>query len=447
MTDRGDFSKIPNQPIRLQALRVNPMTSTNRLSDFKTECLAGVTTFLAMSYIIFVNPQILSVAGMDKSAQIGATCLASALGSILVGLIAGSPIAMAPGMGLNAFFAYSLVVGDKIPWPTALGIVFLSGLLFLILTIAGIRAKLVEAIPKSLVLAISVGIGLFITFIGLVNLGLVVKNEATLVGMGKFTPPVLIGLTGLLIMVILEIKKIKGSLLIGIFGATLIALISGTLPLPKQILTLHIDLSPVAFQLDIIGALKGSFFGAIFTLMFMDLFDSLGTLVACTLKAGVSEEKVYTGTINRLLGLDAAATMLGALLGTSTTTAYIESGAGIEAGGRTGITAIVTGLLFLTGLFFVPLIGIVPNYATAPALIIVGLFMTKEISKINFNLMEEAFPAFIIIIMIALSYSISTGLALGFISFTLIKTLSGKSKEVKPAMWAIALLSILSFII
>lgn len=423
------------------------MKAYNQSIDLKTEIIAGLTTFLAMSYIIFVNPQILSVTGMDKSALIAVTCIASAAGTLLVGFFAHSPIAMAPGMGLNAFFAYSLVVGEKIPWETALGIVFLSGVLFLLLTLAGIRAKLVEAIPKSLVFAISVGIGFFITFIGLVNLGLVVKNDATLVGMGKFTPTVIIGLIGLVVMVALELKKIKGSLLIGIFASTVIALIAGKIPFPQQILAVNINLAPIAFKLDILGAIKWSFFGAIFALMFMDLFDSLGTLVACSHKAKLSDQKNYTGIINRLLGLDALATMIGAILGTSTTTAYIESGAGIEAGGRTGVTAVVTGILFLLGLLFVPLIGIVPNYATAPALIMVGLFMIKEIVNINFDLPEEAFPAFIIIVMIALSYSISSGLALGFISFTLLKTLSGKIKEIKPAMWAIALLSVLFFII
>ncbi|MFH0789350.1 MAG: NCS2 family permease [Pseudomonadota bacterium] len=423
------------------------MKAYNQSIDLKTEIIGGLTTFLAMSYIIFVNPQILSVAGMDKSALIAVTCIASAVGTLLVGFFAHSPIAMAPGMGLNAFFAYSLVVGEKIPWETALGIVFLSGVLFLLLTLAGIRARLVDAIPKSLVFAISVGIGFFITFIGLVNLGLVIKNDATLVGMGKFTPTVIIGLIGLVIMVVLELKKIRGSLLIGIFASTAIALITGKIPFPEQILAVNINLAPIAFKLDILGAIKWSFFGAIFALMFMDLFDSLGTLVACSHKAKLSDQKNYTGIINRLLGLDALATMIGAVLGTSTTTAYIESGAGIEAGGRTGVTAVVTGILFLLGLLFVPLIGIVPNYATAPALIMVGLFMIKEIVHINFDLPEEAFPAFIIIVMIALSYSISSGLALGFISFTLLKSLSGKIKEIKPAMWAIALLSVLFFII
>lgn len=415
--------------------------------DFKTEIIAGLTTFLAMSYIIFVNPQILSSTGMNKSALIAATCLASGIGTLLVGLFSNTPIAMAPGMGLNAFFAYSLVLGEKIPWETALGIVFLSGLLFLLLTLAGVRAKLVEAIPKSLVFAISVGIGIFITFIGLVNLGLVVKNDVTLVGMGKFTPTVLIGLTGLLIMVVLEFKKIKGSLLIGILSSTLLAWIFGKIGFPSRVLSVNVDLSPIAFKLDILGGLKWGFFGAIFALMFMDLFDSLGTLVACAHKARITDRENYTSVINRLLGLDALATMIGAVLGTSTTTAYIESGAGIEAGGRTGVTAMVTGILFFLGLLFVPLIGIVPPYATAPALIMVGFFMIKEIVNINFEATEEAFPAFIIIIMIALSYSISSGLALGFISFTLLMIISGKIKELKPAMWAIALLSVAFFII
>ncbi|MGC1403043.1 MAG: NCS2 family permease [Thermodesulfobacteriota bacterium] len=415
--------------------------------NFKTEIIAGLTTFLAMSYIIFVNPQILSSAGMNKSALIAATCLASGIGTLLVGLFSNTPIAMAPGMGLNAFFAYSLVLGEKIPWETALGIVFLSGLLFLLLTLAGVRAKLVAAIPKSLVFAISVGIGIFITFIGLVNLGLVVKNDVTLVGMGKFTLTVMIGLIGLLVMVVLEFKKVKGSLLIGVLSSTLLAWIFGKIGFPSRVLAVNVDLSPIAFKLDILGGLKWGFFGAIFALMFMDLFDSLGTLVACAHKARITDRGNYTSVINRLLGLDALATMIGAVLGTSTTTAYIESGAGIEAGGRTGVTAMVTGILFFLGLLFVPLIGIVPPYATAPALIMVGFFMIKEIVNINFEATEEAFPSFIIIIMIALTYSISSGLALGFVSFTILMIVSGKIKEIKPAMWAIALLSVGFFII
>ncbi len=424
-------------------------------SNLKTEIIAGTTTFLTMAYIIFVNPQILSVTGMDANALIAVTCIVSAIASILVGIIAKSPIAMAPGMGLNAFFAYSLVLGDKIKWETALGIVFLSGFLFLVLTIFGLRKKLAQAIPKSIVYSIAVGIGIFITFIGLQNLGLVVKNDATLVSMGAITPTVIIGLIGLVIMLILEAKNIKGSLLIGIISTTIIAIIASSfgllgkagISLPQSIISTNIKILPIAFQLDIIGALKWSLFGAIFTLMFMDMFDSLGTLVACSQKTGMIDKKGNIKNLNRLLGLDAIATMIGAVLGTSTTTAYIESSSGIEAGGRTGKTAIVVGILFLLSLFFIPIIGIVPTYATAPALILVGLFMIKEITKIDFENIEEGFPAFIIIVMIALSYSISAGLALGFISFTLLKVITGKIKEVKATMWIITVLSILFFMI
>ncbi|MDD5456216.1 MAG: NCS2 family permease [Candidatus Margulisbacteria bacterium] len=414
-------------------------------NNLRTEIIAGTTTFLTMAYIIFVNPQILGVTGMDKSALIAVTCIASAIGSILVGIFARSPIAMAPGMGLNAFFAYSLVLGHKISWETALGIVFLSGLLFFVLTLLGLRKKIVEAIPQSLLFAISVGIGLFIALIGLVNMGLVVKNEATLIGLGKFTPTVFIGLAGLILMIVMEIFRIQGALLLGIFFSTIIALLSDFVSLPGQIVSTNINILPIALKLDIIGAFKWSFMGAVFSLMFMDMFDSVGTLVACLQKVEGQQKKKkeeHYKNLNTLLGIDALATMLGAVLGTSTTTAYIESGAGIEAGGRKGTTAIVTGILFLLGLIFIPLIGIVPAYATAPALIMVGLYMLKDIVKIDFNNLEEAFPAFIIIIMIALSYSISAGMALGFISFTLIKILQLKFGEIKLTMWVITLLSI-----
>lgn len=418
-----------------------------KFSRLRIEVIAGITTFLTMAYIMFVNPEILGVTGMDKTALIAVTCIATAIASILVGIFAKAPIAMAPGMGLNAFFAYSLVLGEKIRWETALGIVFLSGLIFLILTIIGARKKLVEAIPKSLVFAISVGIGIFIAFIGLVNLGLIVKSDATLVAMGSITCTVLIGLFGLLVMLILEAKKIRGSLLLGILASTLLALIVGKVSWPTSIVTTNINILPVAFKLDIFGAIKWSFFGAIFSLMFVDMFDSIGTLVGCCHKAGLSDKRGRIKRLNKLLGLDAVATMIGAILGTSTTTAYIESGAGIEAGGRKGATAITVGILFLLALLFVPLIGVVPTYATAPALIMVGLFMIKEITNINFKNIEEAFPAFMIIVMIALSYSISAGLALGFVSFVLIKAIKFKFKDIKPVMWVIAALSVLFLII
>ena len=419
-------------------------------SNIRIECVAGLTTFLTMAYIIFVNPSILSLEGveltgierMDKQALIAVTCLVSGIASIIVGIVAKAPIAMAPGMGLNAFFA-TLLISGKMDWQTALGAVFLSGLFFLILTLLGLRKRLVEAIPESLISAIAVGLGLFITFMGLVKLGIVVGDEHTLVKAGPLNGNVLIGLFGLLVMIVLEKKKIKGGLVAGILAATVLAAIFGKIERPEQLVTLDMNLQAIAFKLDILAALKWSFFGSIFTLMFIDMFDSVGTLVACCHQAEMVQPDGKIKGLDRLLGIDAVATMIGAVLGTSTTTSYIESAAGIEQGGRTGLTSIVTGVLFLIALPLVPIVGIVPAYATAPALMMVGLFMMKEVKRIDFANMEEAFPAFIIIVMIALSYSISTGLAFGFVSFTIIKLVAGKFRDIKPAMWIIALLSIL----
>lgn len=409
----------------------------------KTEVVAGITTFLTMAYIIFVNPAILSEAGMDRQALVIVTCIISALATAVTGLVANAPIAMAPGMGLNAFLSYSLVLAGQMTWQTALGVVFLSGLLGVVLTVVGLRRRLVEAIPVSLVSAISVGIGLFITFIGLVNMKVIVKNEATLVSAGPLTGTVAIGLGGLLLMAFLEIRKVKGSLLIGIVFATLLALLFGYVEKPTALMSFNLDIRPIAFQLDILGALKWSLLGSVFTLMFMDMFDSIGTLVACCHEAKMVDETGRIRGLGRLLVIDAGASTLGAVLGTSTITSYIESAAGIEQGGRTGLTALVTALCFVLALLFVPLVGIVPPYATAPALVMVGLFMMKEIKRIDFNNLEEALPAFIILVMIALSYSISTGLAFGFISFVLMKLVAGKVKEVKPTMWVIAFLSLI----
>jgi len=411
-------------------------------TSVKVEIMAGVTTFLTMGYIIFVNPLVLSPTGMDKEALIAVTCIVSAIATITVGIFAKSPIAMAPGMGLNAFFAY-LVGSGKMDWQTALGVVFLSGLLFLALTLLGLRKKIVEAIPASLISAIAVGIGLFITFIGLVKLGIVVKDEHTLVAAGPLTETVLIGLFGLLVMLYFEMRKMTGSLILGILASSALAIAVGKTELPREVISLHLNIEAISFKLNIFGALKWGFFGSIFTLMFMDMFDSVGTLVACCHQADMVDDKGKIKGLDRLLGIDAIATMIGAVLGTSTTTSYIESAAGIEQGGRSGLTSIVTGVLFLLALLFVPIVEIVPGYATAPALIMVGLFMMKEVKQIDFSNMGEAFPAFIIIVMIALSYSISTGLAFGFISFTIIKSVSGRAKDIKPTMWIIALLSVL----
>jgi len=418
-----------------------------RSTNFTTEIIAGVTTFLAMAYIIFVNPNILAETGMDKNALITATCVVTALATLLTGVIAKAPIAMAPGMGLNAFFAYSLVIGDGVKWETALGIVFLSGFIFFILTLIGARQKLVQAIPKPLISAMAVGIGLFITFIGLVNLGVIVKNDATLIASGAITPTVVIGLIGFLVMIVLEIKRVQGALIFGILVSTALAVLSGFVPSPEAWVSLDFNFSSLSFKLDILGALRWSFLGAIFTLMFMDMFDSIGSLVACAHQAKLTDSRGNVRDLDRLLGLDAIATMLGALLGTSTTTTYVESTTGIEQGGRTGFASVVTALLFLLGLFLIPVIAVVPTYATAPALILVGFFMMKEIKNVHFQDLEEGFPAFIIIVMIALSYSISTGLAFGFISYVVFKIIKWKLKDVQPALWVIFALSILHFIL
>lgn len=419
-----------------------------RHTSLKVETVAGVTTFLTMAYIIFVNPNILSATGMDKSALIAVTCLISAIATIGTGVFGKAPIAMAPGMGLNSFFAYSLVAQEKISWQTALGAVFISGLVFLILTLIGLRKKLVEAIPAGLISAIAVGIGLFIAFIGLNNLGLVLRDDKTLFAIGDVTKAtVWIGLLGLVVMIALGLLRITGSLLIGIFATTLVAALFGYVNQPTGWVSLDWPVGKIALQLDILGALKISLWGSIFTLMFIDMFDSIGTLVACSEKAGLRDERGQIKGLDRLLGIDAIATMAGALLGTSTTTSYVESAAGIEQGGRTGLTSVVTGVLFLFASLFVPIIAVVPAYATAPALIMVGLYMMKEVRKINLRKVDELIPSLIIVAMIAISYQISTGLALGFVSFAVLKVLLGRFRDIRPAMWLIAALSLMFLII
>ncbi len=413
----------------------------------KKEIFAGITTFLTMAYIIFVNPNILANAGMDKGALITVTALAACFGTMLVGLWANVPLAMAPGMGLNAFFAYSLVLGHKVNWETALGIVFISGILFLFLTIIGVREKIVDAIPLSIRIAISAGIGLFITFIGLKNLGIIVVHPATLVSLGKLTTPVLLGLAGVLTIGILEVKKIKGSILIGIILTTVLGVIFGEVSMPDTLISKPHSIMPIAFKLDIVGALKFGFIGAIFSFMFVDLFDSIGTMVACSYEGGFVDENGKIEKINKMLESDAVATIFGSVLGTSTTTTYIESASGIADGGRTGLASVVTGLLFIAALVFTPIIGIVPAFATAPALIIVGVFMFKNVKLIDFTDFGEAIPAFLIIIMMPLTFSISNGLSFGFISYVGINSVSGNHKRISPAMWVIAILAIVNLVV
>lgn len=416
-------------------------------AEFSTEVIAGITTFLTMAYIIMVNADILSATGMDRTGLIAVTCLVSGLVTIATGIIAKAPIAMAPGMGLNAIFTSIVLTNENITWQLTLGFVFIAGLIFFILTVTGLRKKIVEAIPKELLSAIAVGIGVFIAFMGLQKLGLVIDEKITLVQSGPLTKTVLIGLAGLLVMVILEMRKIKGSLLIGIFFSTILAIIFGEAAMPEKVISFETNISQIFGKLDIIGALKISFIAPIFTILFIDLFDTIGSLLGLAQEIKMVDEKGKIPQLDKLFAVDATASMFGAVCGTSTTTTYIESAAGITSGGRTGLTSIVTGVLFILAILFIPVFAVVPPFATAPALIMVGLFMMKNITKIDFKNLEIGFPSYIIILMIALSYSISTGLAFGFLSFSLLKIFKGKIKEIKPALWVINILCILFFVV
>jgi adenine/guanine/hypoxanthine permease len=417
-----------------------------RGTNVRREIVAGAVTFLTMSYIVIVNPDILSQTGMDKNALIGVTILAAAFGTLLVGLWANVPFAMAPGMGLNAFFTYTLVIGHNVSWQQALGVVFLSGVVFLLLSLVGAREKIVAAIPLSLRLAAAAGIGLFITFIGLKNLGFIVDSPATLVALGAFDAKVGLGVLGLVVMCVLTVRKVRGAILIGIVLVTAIAVLSGQVKV-SGVISAPPSLAPIFLKLDILGAMRFSLIGAIFSFMFVDLFDSIGTIVACSHEAGLIGRDGKISKINRMLQADAVATIGGAMLGTSTTTTYIESGAGIAEGGRTGLASVVTGLLFLAVLFITPLIGIVPSFATAPALIMVGVFMFRSIAKIDLSDFTEALPVFLTIVLMPLTYSISTGLAFGFVAHIVLAVSAGRARSIALVMWIIGLLSLADIVI
>ena len=416
-----------------------------RETNLKQEIIGGLTTFLTMAYIVIVNPAILSDGtGMDKGALITVTCLAAAIGCLLAAFIANMPIAMAPGMGMNAFFTYSLVIGRGIPWEQALGIVFLSGVIFLVLTLMKIREKVVDSIPIVIRYSIAAGIGLFIAFIGLQNMGLIVANPATLIGIGKFTPAVILGVLGLVITGFFELKKIKGGILYGILITTVIGILTGNANLPATVVSFPPSIAPTFLKFDVIGALKISFIGPIFSFMFLDLFDSIGTIIACAKAAGLEDEDGNVQNIGKALEADAIATVVGSMLGTSTTTTFVESAAGVADGARTGFSSIIVALCMILTLFFAPIIGIVPGYATAPALIIVGVYMFKNLLHIDFNRIEVAIPAFLTIIMMPLAYSISIGISFGFISYVVIEIFQGKIKSINPILWIITALAIVN---
>lgn len=412
----------------------------------KQEIVAGITTFLTMAYIIFVNPSILSMTGMDKGALITVTCLASAIGTAITAFWVNAPLAMAPGMGLNAFFTFTLVLGNGATWEQALGVVFISGVIFLALTFSGLREKIIDAIPSAIRLAVGAGIGLFIAFIGMQGMGLIVSNPATIVALGKFNLNVVLGLIGFAIMGFLEMRKVKGGILIGIVVTTILGIIFGAVQLPSQIISMPPSPAPIALKLDVLGAIKPIFLGSIFSFMFVDLFDSLGTIMACAHEAEMIDEKGKIKNVSKILEADAVATVIGSLLGTSTTTTFVESASGIAVGGRTGLTALTTAILFVISLFFSPMIGVVPAFATAPALILVGVYMFKNLLDIDFHNMEVAIPCFLIILIMPLTYSISIGISFGFISYILVCLFGGKIKDIKPIMWAIGFFSVVELI-
>ncbi|MGO9336077.1 MAG: NCS2 family permease [Terracidiphilus sp.] len=439
-------------------------------TNWRTEILAGVTTFLTMAYIVLVNPAILSAAGMPLAAVTAATCLSAAFGSILMGIVARYPIALAPGMGLNAYFTYTVCLKMHIPWQTALGAVFLSGVIFLALTAAGIRQMILRSIPHELYAAVASGIGLFIAFIGFRNSGLVVADPETLVGLGNLrNPTTYLALFGLILMVALEVKKVRGAILLGVLSTTAVAWAMALLFLhagssPRGMLStaslawaqglVHWTpapggfnaLSATVFQLNIRGAINKGLLEIVFVFFFVDLFDNLGTLVAVTKRAGLISADHSIPRLNRILFADATATVFGSLTGTSTVTSYVESTAGVMAGGRSGVTAIVTGLLFLGAIGAAPFVGIVPAAATAPALILVGSLMLATITEIRWTDPLVAVPSFLTLILIPLTYSIANGLGFGIIAWAVLHVATGRFRRQDWLLYILAALFLARFI-
>jgi len=409
----------------------------------RTEIIAGITTFLAMAYILFVNPSILGATGMDKGAVFVATCLAAAIGCVLMGLIANYPIALAPGMGLNAFFTYTVVLHMGYTWQVALGAVFLSAVIFFAMSLFKIREWIINSIPLPLRAGIGAGIGLFLAIIALEGAGIVVDNPATLVGLGDLTKPgPLLALLGFFIIVVLEARRVTGAVLIGILVVTFISMGIGLTPF-GGVFSAPPSIAPTFMQLDISGAFNVGLVSVIFAFLFVDVFDNTGTLLGVTKRAGLADEQGNVPKMGRALIADSAAALFGSLLGTSTTTSYVESAAGVSAGGRTGLTAIVVAILFLLSLFFSPLAGSVPVYATAPALLFVAVLMASGLADIDWKDITTAAPVTVTALTMPLTYSIANGIAFGFITWTVVKLLSGRTKEVNPALIILSILFVI----
>ncbi|MFC0444640.1 NCS2 family permease [Pseudidiomarina halophila] len=409
-------------------------------SSVKAEMIGGVTTFLTMAYIIFVNPSILSQAGMDYGAVFVATCLAAAIGCLIMGLWANYPVALAPGMGLNAFFTYSVVLGMGYEWQAALGAVFFSGILFFVLSALKIRAWIINSIPVTLRLAIAAGIGAFLALIGLQNANIIVGHDATLVTLGDLSQiSVLLAGLGFFLIIGLVARKVQGAALISILFITLLGWLLGDVSY-QGIVAMPPSLAPTFMQLDIAGAFDVAMLSVIFAFLFVDLFDTSGTLMAVAQRAGMTDAKGNLPRLEKALMADSTASVAGSMLGTSTTTSYIESASGVASGGKTGLTAVIVGLLFILAIFFAPLAGMVPAYATAGAIIYVSVLMLFTLRSVDWDDVTEAAPVAVVLLMTPLTYSIADGIALGFISYVVVKALGGRYHDLN---WSVAILAAL----
>ena len=426
-------------------------------TDVRTEILAGITTFMTMAYIIFVNPGILSTTGMPFGSLLVATCLGASLATFLMAFLANYPFALAPGMGLNAFFAFTVVLGMKIPWQVALAAIFIEGVIFILLTCTKVREEVVNSIPKTLKIGVSAGIGIFITFIGLQSAGLVVANPAVLVGLSPLRSNLaglcrqlaqdaggLLALAGLLLMVTLETRRVTGGILIGIVAVTLAGIPLGITKMPAGIVSMPPSLSPIFMKMDFSMIAQPTFWVIVLTFFFVDFFDTVGTLVGVASRADMLDKDGRLPKASQALMSDAIGTTAGAVLGTSTVTTFVESASGVEQGGRTGLTALTVGILFLLATFFSPLISIVPACATAPALIMVGGYMMMGFKDMDFSDWTEFFPAIIAFFMMPFAYSIAAGIEFGIVSYVALKLLMGRGKEVNWLLYVLAVLFILN---
>ncbi|OFA07133.1 NCS2 family permease [Duganella sp. HH101] len=417
---------------------------TEHGSNVRTEVVAGITTFLTMAYIIFVNPAILGDAGVPKDAVFVATCLAAALGTVIMGLYANYPIGMAPGMGLNAYFAYAVVLGMGVPWQSALGAVFISGCLFILVSVFKVRELIVNGIPHSLRVAITVGLGLFLALIAMKSAGLVVASPETLVRVGDMhKPQTIMAIFGFLLIVTLDRLRVPGALLIGIVVVTVMSFFFGGNTF-HGFMSLPPSLAPTLFQFDLKGAASLGLFNVVLVFFLVELFDATGTLMGVASRGGLLVDGKMK-RLNKALLADSCAIVAGSVLGTSSTTAYLESAAGVQAGGRTGLTALVVALLFLAALFFAPIAGVVPAYATAPALLFVACLMLRDLVDVDWSDTTESVPAAITALVIPFTYSIAHGIAFGFITYAGLKLLTGQARQVKPVVWVIAALFLFKY--